>query len=306
VETEEVGFSGTGVRLSGTITCPDTASAPGVVLIGGSGPSDRHSDGLFDALREHLAGIGVAVLAYDKRGVGKSTGSWPSATVGELAQDAAAAVATLRAHPRVAADAVGVLGNSEGRWVALRLCAQPGAPQHLILNSCPAVSFAETAVFALTNAGVEPGVATALVRQVTEAVRAGHGHQQGQRILDAYRDEPWYAILRAGGFTLNGTVWSQLSAWGDHDPHDDLVRLKIPTLAIFGRSDPLVPVQASILRHDETAARTARPQQTVVFPDADHQLRTGTGFAPGYLTCLSDWCREQGAGGLVHRDGSGQ
>jgi pimeloyl-ACP methyl ester carboxylesterase len=238
VETEEVEFSGAGVRLSGTVTCPDTASvSPGVVLIGGSGPSDRHSGGLFDSLREHLAGAGVAALAYDKRGVGRSTGAWPAATVGELAQE---------------------------------------------------------------------GAAADLVRQLTAAVRAGHGYQEGQRIIDAYQDEPWYAVLRASGFTLEGTVWSQLSAWGDHDPHDDLVRLKIPTLAIFGRSDPLVPIQASIAAYDETAARTARPQQTVVFPDADHQLRIAAGFAPGYLTCLSDWCREQEAGRLVDRDGSGQ
>jgi uncharacterized protein len=295
VETEEVGFSGAGVRLSGTITFPGTASAsPGVVLVGGSGPSDRHSGGLFDSLCEHLATEGVAVLAYDKRGVGRSTGAWAAATVGELAQDAAAAVATLQAHPRVAAGAVGVLGNSEGGWVALRLCAQLGTLRHLILNSCPAVSFAESAVFALTRLGIDQEMAVALVRQLTAAVREGHGYQQGQRIIDAYQDEPWYAVLRAVGLTLDGTVWSQLSAWGDHDPYDDLARLKTPTLAIFGRSDPLVPIQASIARCDETAARTARPQQTVVFPDADHQLRIATGFAPGYLACLSNWCREQG------------
>jgi uncharacterized protein len=295
VETEEVEFPGAGVRLSGTITYPGTASAsPGVVLIGGSGPSDRHSGGLFDSLRDQLAGAGVAVLAYDKRGVGRSTGAWAAATVGELAQDAAAALATLRARPRVAADAVGVLGNSEGGWVALRLCARLDTPRHLILNSCPAVSFAESAVFALTRVGIDQEMATALVRQVTAAVRAGHGRQQGQRIIDAYQHEPWYALLRAGGFTLDDTIWSQLTAWAGHDPSDDLAQLKIPTLAIFGRSDPLVPIQASIARCEETAARAARPQQTVVFPDADHQLRITTGFAPGYLTCLSNWCREQG------------
>jgi hypothetical protein len=46
VETEEVEFSGAGVRLSATMTVPGPASAsPGIVLIGGSGPSDRHNDG---------------------------------------------------------------------------------------------------------------------------------------------------------------------------------------------------------------------------------------------------------------------
>ena len=51
MDTEQIAFPGAGVHLSGSITCPDTASAcPGVVLIGGSGPSDRHNDGFFDAL----------------------------------------------------------------------------------------------------------------------------------------------------------------------------------------------------------------------------------------------------------------
>jgi len=145
-----------------------------VVLIGGSGPADRHNDGFFDELRTHLARGGVAVLAYDKRGTGKSTGAWAGATVDDLAHDAAAAVAALQAHPRVAAGAVGVLGHSEGGWVALRLCARLGTPRHLILNSCPAVSFAESEVFALTTAGAEPGAAAALLCQLATAVRAGH------------------------------------------------------------------------------------------------------------------------------------
>jgi pimeloyl-ACP methyl ester carboxylesterase len=65
-------FPGAGVRLSATITVPGPASAsPGIVLIGGSGPSDRHNDGFFDLLRDHLVNAGVAVLAHDKRGVGR-------------------------------------------------------------------------------------------------------------------------------------------------------------------------------------------------------------------------------------------
>jgi pimeloyl-ACP methyl ester carboxylesterase len=71
-----------------------------LVLVGGSGPSDRHNDGFFDALRAHLASTGVAVLAYDKRGTGKSTGARAAATVEDLAHDAAAAVAALQGPPQ--------------------------------------------------------------------------------------------------------------------------------------------------------------------------------------------------------------
>jgi uncharacterized protein len=296
VETEEIAFPGAGVQLSGTITCPDTAHAcPGVVLIGGSGPSDRHNGGFFDALRTHLAGAGVAVLAYDKRGAGKSTGEWAAATADDLAHDAAAAVAVLQAHPRVAASAVGVLGHSEGGWAALRLCSRLGTPRHLIVNSCPAVPFAESEVFALTAAGAEPDAAAALMQQLTEAARAGRDYRHGQQIIAGFQHEPWYPLLNASGFTLDSTTWAQLTAWADYDPSDDLARLKTPTLAIFGENDPLVPVRASIARYEETAASAMRPQQTIIFPGANHRLQVTAGLAPGYLTRLSTWCKDHGA-----------
>ena len=292
METEEVEFSGAGVRLSATITVAGPASAsPGIVLIGGSGPSDRHNDGFFDLLRDHLANAGVAVLAYDKRGAGRSTGDWATATVDDLAADAAAAVAALQARPQVTGR-VGVLGHSEGGWVALRLCARLGTPRHLIINSCPAVPFAESEVYALTSAGAEQDQAAALIAQLTAAVQAGLEYEEGQRILATFQHEPWYPALAADGFSLDAATWSQLGAWGHYDPGPDLDQLTTPTLAIFGGNDPLVPVHASIERLRDTAERTARFQQITVFPGAGHRLQAGTSPAPGYLACLSTWSRE--------------
>lgn len=299
METEELEFSGAGVRLSATMTVPGPASAsPGIVLIGGSGPSDRHNDGFFDLLRDHLVNAGVAVLAYDKRGAGRSTGDWATATVDDLAADAAAAVAALQAHPQVTHGTVGVLGHSEGGWVALRLCARLAAPRHLIINSCPAVSFAESEAYALTRAGAEPDQAAALIQQLTAAASAGLEYQEGQRILATCEHEPWYPALAAGGFRLDAAAWSQLGAWGRYDPGPDLDQLTTPTLAVFGGNDPLVPVHASIARLREVAERTARFQQITVFPGAGHRLQAGTSPAPGYLACLSTWSREPRSGGV--------
>lgn len=115
-------FPGAGGQLGGTLTLPDgAAGCPAVLLIGGSGPSDRHNDGLFDALGRHLVSCGIGLLAYDKRGAGRSSGSWAAAGADELAADASCAVEVLRAQRRVNGDAVGVFGHSEGAWVALRL-----------------------------------------------------------------------------------------------------------------------------------------------------------------------------------------
>lgn len=264
-----------------------------MVLIGGSGPSDRHNDGFFDLIRDHLPAAGVAVLAYDKRGAGTSTGAWAGATVDDLARDAAAAVAVLRSHPGVAADDVGVLGHSEGGWVALRLAAGHDALAHLVLNSCPAVSFAESEVFAYTVAGASPDAAATLMRRLATAVRAGHDYREGQRVLASCAGEPWYPLLTADGFTMDEVAWAQLAAWADYDPAEDLARLTVPTLAIFGADDPLVPVEASVQRYEETAARAGRFQQTRVFPGANHRLQTGDGIAPGYLAQVADWCKRR-------------
>jgi pimeloyl-ACP methyl ester carboxylesterase len=294
VETAEVTFTSGGVRLDGSISCPDAAEdCPGIVLIGGSGPSDRHNDGLFDEIGTHLVSAGVAILAYDKRGAGQSTGAWATATVDDLASDAAAAVAALRSHPGVAADRVGVLGHSEGGWVALRLCARLDSPRHVIVNGCPAVSFAESEVFALTTAGADAAVP--LLRELIAAARADSGLVRGQQIMASYSGEPWFPALTADGFTMDAAGWAQLTAWAGYDPGDDLARLTTPTLAIFGADDPLAPVRASVERYEETAASTGRVQRAVVFPGADHRLRVSGDFATGYLDQLSSWCKTPGA-----------
>lgn len=139
---EEIAFTNGGVRLSGVIMLPERASeSPGLVLVGGSGPSDRHNGGFFDLLSEYLGDSGIAVLTYDKRGSGRSTGRWETATIDELAGDADAALATLEAHRQIASEAVAVLGHSEGGWVAARLCSRRRPERRVILNSCPAALF---------------------------------------------------------------------------------------------------------------------------------------------------------------------
>jgi pimeloyl-ACP methyl ester carboxylesterase len=260
-----------------------------VVLIGGSGPADRHNDGLFDSLRDHLVSAGVAVLSYDKRGVGGSTGTWAMATVDDLAGDAAAALERLRDQPGVSAGGVGLLGHSEGGWVALRVCANLANSTFLILNSCPAVSFIESEVFALTTSGVDDGVARTVFDQLLAAVQDGEGLGGAQRILEGHQSEPWYGALE--GFELDDDSWAQMRAWCSYDPHDDLERLTTPTLAVFGELDPLVPIPSSLELYRRTAVQAKRLQRTLVFAGADHRIQTDGGFASGYLTTISEWCR---------------
>ena len=295
VRREEVAFANGSVHLGGEIVLPqEVGRSSGLVLIAGSGPSDRHNGGFFDLLSEHLVGSGIAVLVYDKRGTGRSTGRWETATVDELAGDADAALAALEAHGQVASEAVGVLGHSEGGWVAARLCSRKRPGRRVVLSSCPSVSFMDAEQFALTAAGASRDAARAvrlLFEELTQAAESGCELPEGRRLLSAARDEAWYAAVEASGFVLNDASWSVLRAWGSHDPHDDLRALTSPTLVILGAEDVLVPVQPSVARYEATAREAGRPQEIVVFPDADHRLHSSsTGdLTPNYLSKLSEW-----------------
>jgi dipeptidyl aminopeptidase/acylaminoacyl peptidase len=120
----DVTFSSGDVTLAGTLARPDGPGPyPAVVMVGGSGPSNRNNDTLFPPIREHLVGAGIAVLSYDKRGVGESSGSWLASTMDDLAVDAVAALGFLCDQPVVRAEAVGLFGHSEGGWVVLRAAA---------------------------------------------------------------------------------------------------------------------------------------------------------------------------------------
>src|SRR4029079_12902940 len=78
----DVRIHANGFSLAGTVTTPPTVAgrlrSPGIVLIGGSGPTDRDETvagiQVFAQLAGALAKDGAVVLRYDKRGVGQSGG----------------------------------------------------------------------------------------------------------------------------------------------------------------------------------------------------------------------------------------
>ena len=118
-----------GVLLDATLTIPPGAGLmPGVVLVSGSGPHNRDGEQFahqpFRVLADALARRGFAVLCYDERGVGRSTGNFAAATTADFVADATAAVAALRAERRVKIGPVYMLGHSQGSLEVERVAAQ--------------------------------------------------------------------------------------------------------------------------------------------------------------------------------------
>ncbi|TQM78751.1 hypothetical protein FHX81_1029 [Saccharothrix saharensis] len=297
--SENVTITNADVVLAGSLTLPDRGTpVPGVVMVGGSGPSDRDNDTHFPPIRRHLVDAGIAVLSYDKRGVGGSSGDWLDATLDDLASDAAAALDLLRARPEVRGEAAGLFGHSEGGWVVLRATALRDDVPWVVTNGGPGTTPAVQDRYALSTllrrtGGItdeEVDAALAAYDRVVEAGRRDADLAEASRLAQ----HPPTAFT-AHAAEVDEHYWEFLKRKQDHDPVPDAVRLRCPHLAVFGADDELVPVAESVRLFTEAACHRERHHRATltveVFPGADHRVRTdgGTRPAPGYLDALTRW-----------------
>jgi hypothetical protein len=286
--------------LAGEVWHPEGDPQAGVVMIGGSGPTERSNDGYFVAYRDQFTSRGIAALWYDKRGVGGSSGNWAAGTLDDLARDAMAAISALR-HALGDAVPVGLFGHSEGGWVALRAAAWSGRASFVVTNSCPGMTpgQADRLAFARAIAAQawpehDKAAALRLYDELAEAAADDREFAYVQRLLAA---APQHDMLRPYIEPLDEAMWAFFKREHDHDPIPDCVSLRCPQLAIFGSADRLVPVQESVAAFTTAACAAGRhPMATMtihVVPGADHRLRTGADAVPGahHLAYLCGWIK---------------
>jgi hypothetical protein len=137
---EEVSYTdkAAGATLAGTLTIPaGKGPFPAVLLIVGSGPHDRDESLMghkpFLVLADYLTRKGIAVLRADKRGIGKSTGDYASATTAGFAGDAEAGVAFLRTRAEIDPHRIGLIGHSEGGVIAPIVAVQDPQVAFIVL-----------------------------------------------------------------------------------------------------------------------------------------------------------------------------
>jgi len=255
-----VRFASQGAVLASTLSVPPgPGPRPGIVILQGSGALDRH----FESISQEIyLSLGFAVLAFDKRGVGASTGVFPGElatpeSIGTQATDAAAAARFLMAQPGIDPRQVGFDGNSQGGWVAPLAAARVRGLRFAILIASPAVTSGQQQLYA--------------------------GFSGGSQYVPAQSDRAVDAAVRG--------------AAGGYDPGPALAVLHIPGIWIYGQLDRQVPVRVSVAN----LAAYHNPDWTViVLPGGSHgliatrqgldsELADATRFAPGYFAALRAW-----------------
>lgn len=139
------------VTLAGTLTLPEGSGPfPAVLLNSGSGPQDRDGNtppgfmtNMFKLMSEHFSELGIAVLRYDERGVGESTGDYNEATFHDLVDDVRALVAFLKEHPSIDTERIVVLGHSEGASIVSLIASEDPELAGVILLGGPSLPLDE-------------------------------------------------------------------------------------------------------------------------------------------------------------------
>ena len=141
--SEEVRFTNTrdSVTLAGTLTLPDGPGPfPAVALVTGSGAQNRDEEiyghKLFAVIADHLTRHGIAVLRYDDRGVGQSSGNFSAGTSEDFTRDALAAVDFLTTRTEIARNRIGLIGHSEGGMIVFMAAAQNPAIRGIPCRRC--------------------------------------------------------------------------------------------------------------------------------------------------------------------------
>jgi alpha/beta superfamily hydrolase len=252
------------IHLAGRLLRPaGRTPVAGVVVVPGSEPARATT---YDLWAYFLAAHGLAVLTYDKRGVGGSGGTYDraadTANLRALAGDALAGVDWLRR--RAGIRAVGLDGASQAGWVVEQAAARSRDVAFALLQSAPAMSVGRQLAYdRLTKDGwVDPG-----------------------------NDQ---------------TVQSELAAVPDsgYDPRADIGSLRIPVLWQLGSVDrrmftPETVADLQEIGNPHVDVRVYPDGAHSLRQTADglvRQEQTAAGYVPSVFADLAAWLRADGFG----------
>jgi dipeptidyl aminopeptidase/acylaminoacyl peptidase len=262
--TQALQLQSDGATLAAVVEIPDAAARPlpAVVLVHGSGRVTA-TDMLASSGRR-LKAMGLAVLAYDKRGVGGSTGEYTmigpansDRMFGLLAADALAGVEALRARKDIDPRRIGLVGVSQAGWIAPLAASRSPRVAFVVTISGPAVTVGEEIAYSRL-AGEDPG-----------SIQGLSDDEISRRMRD-------------------------FSGPHGYDPLPALRAMTAPSLWILGERDRSIPLQKTVATLTRLGAE-GKPVTTRVYPGLNHSLRNpSTGERPDIWQAVESWLRDRG------------
>lgn len=326
-----------GVKIAGTLTLPSSGGPfPAVLLISGSGAQNRDETIMghkpFLVIADHLTRQGVAVLRVDDRGIGGSTGDLFAATLPDNASDVLSGVKYLKSRREIDAAKIGLIGHSEGGWVAPIAATRSRDVAFIILLAGPGVS-GENLLYGQEEAmarakGASPEMIALnreTAKRVYKIVKTQKADSTAERMVVQTLRSVQPKLLAAAHTPADSAL---ARTWVDgidqrtklltrpwfrylltYDPAPVLRQVRVPVLALYGGHDLQVPPAQNVPAM-EHALRAGRDRDFTVLelPGLNHLFQNApTGmieeyprieetFAPSALDLIANWILERTRG----------
>ncbi len=299
---QPVVFKTGAINLNGTLVLPDRSPPyPAVVLLHGSG-NQGQADWGYRSWADLLARRGLAVLYYDKRGVGDTGGARP-ADLEQLANDGSHALGYLKSRRDINAARIGLMGSSQGAWLAERIAAARQDIAFLILISAAAGTPRDQDLQQLEYGMRADGLpeddiedALAYAGLYFYVARTGQGWPALKTAIRQAADSRW------GQYVDQPRSVADLDWWHRNhglQPASLVASLELPVLLLYGQADWITP---PIENAEKLANLFPNPErvQIRVYPRADHRLELKAGkdaagnwqwprIAPAVPPDITDW-----------------
>lgn len=314
-----------GITLAGTLTMPKTGGPfPAVILITGSGPQNRDEEIFnhkpFLVIADYLTRRGIAVLRFDDRGVGKSTGKFKDATTADFATDVLAGVKYLKTLKEINPKEIGLIGHSEGGEIAPMVASKSSDVAFIVLLAGPGLKGSEIllkqgALIQKLSGMSEDEIEkdSTFKSKIFKIVEAGKNEEttkeEIKKAVDNYYDslsEKTKENIGSKGLYEKQFTNTFSSPWMkyflNYNPIPALEKVKCPVLALNGSKDVQVPPKEDLAGIKEALEKGGNKNFEVKeIPGLNHlfqEAKTGAPseyasieqtFSPKALKIIGDW-----------------
>ena len=289
------------IRLAVTLDLPDGPGPhPVLLLLHASGGGERDFP-VYRHLARVLPPAGIGVARFDRRGSGKSSGDFETASFPDLASDARAVVRWLR-RAGVDPRRVAVWGMSQGGWIAPLVAAEDPTIAAVVVVSgaggTPGAQMTFSAQTALREAGYSEDVVAEVtrLRQEVDAYYAGRASREAVAArLAAASVEPWFPLAFVPSQPPRDARKTKWYFQFSYDPASSIAKIRAPVLLLYAERDPWIPIDDSIAAWK---ARSAAELTVRRIPGTNHFMASTTDRAHDldtdppseeYTRVLTEW-----------------
>ncbi len=299
----DTAFRNGDIRISCRIYVPKgSGKFPAVIFIHGSGGEGMFANQFF---AEYFASKGIITMIQDKRGVGKSTGNWQTASFEDLASDHNNAVQFLKTFDKVNSRQIGVYGHSQGGTIAPLVASNSNDISFVIAAAGVGDTLYKQDLYRIKNELISNGFSASEVKDAItyfkvwlDIARKGTGYEQIDSLYEAAKNKKWFDWVEIP--PKDHWLWKFYFNIGNYNSLDYWKLVRVPVLLVYGENDQIEDTRSYIQNIDSVLIKQAHNNDVtqLILPKAQHNLCINPEknekffwwyISPGYPDLVVSW-----------------